>query len=83
MCPVFCPAFAQVLCSVQLHPCIAAAAGGEAEGMAIDGMDEDALLQQALALSMQVDQATPAPSSGEDCECLASFAHSAAHLAAE
>ncbi|PSC70513.1 26S proteasome non-ATPase regulatory subunit 4-like protein [Micractinium conductrix] len=41
-----------------------AAAGGEAEGMAIDAMDEDALLQQALALSMQVDQAeqtTPAP----------------------
>ncbi|EFN52223.1 hypothetical protein CHLNCDRAFT_54537 [Chlorella variabilis] len=36
--------------------------GGEgAEGMAIDAMDEDALLQQALALSMQVDQATPAP----------------------
>ncbi|KAI7841025.1 hypothetical protein COHA_005253 [Chlorella ohadii] len=41
----------------------AAAAPAEAEGMAIDAMDEDALLQQALALSMQVDQpaATPAP----------------------
>lgn len=37
--------------------------------MAIDAMDEDALLQQALALSMQVDQpqATPAPSSGACC----------------
>jgi hypothetical protein len=34
------------------------------EGMAIDSMDEDALLQQALALSMQVEQATPAPSAG-------------------
>lgn len=35
--------------------------------MAIDAMDEDALLQQALALSMQVDQpaATPAPVAGE------------------
>ncbi len=34
--------------------------------MAIDAMDEDALLQQALALSMQVDQpaATPAPTAG-------------------
>lgn len=35
--------------------------------MAIDAMDEDALLQQALALSMQVDQAeqtTPAPAAG-------------------
>lgn len=40
--------------------------GGEgAEGMAIDAMDEDALLQQALALSMQVDQATPAPAAGK------------------
>ena len=41
-----------------------------AEGMAVDAMDEDALLQQALALSMQVDQPggagaeTPAPSAG-------------------
>lgn len=43
------------------------APGGEAEaeGMAIDAMDEDALLQQALALSMQVEQPTPAPTSGE------------------
>lgn len=43
------------------------AAGGEAaaEDMTIDAMDEDALLQQALALSMQVDQPTPAPTSGE------------------
>lgn len=39
--------------------------------MAIDAMDEDALLQQALALSMQVDQqatATPAPATGAQRE---------------
>ncbi|KAL4854411.1 26S proteasome non-ATPase regulatory subunit 4 [Chlorella vulgaris] len=35
---------------------VAAAGGGEAEGMAIDAMDDDMLLQQALALSMQVEQ---------------------------
>ncbi|GAB4815088.1 hypothetical protein N2152v2_002134 [Parachlorella kessleri] len=37
----------------------AAAAGGDE--MVLDEMDEDALLQQALALSMQMEQATPAP----------------------
>ena len=46
---------------------LSAAPPAEAEGMAIDAMDEDALLQQALALSMQVDQpaTTPAPAAGE------------------
>lgn len=41
-----------------------ATGAAEPEGMALDTMDEDALLQQALALSMQVDQPTPAPASG-------------------
>ena len=33
-------------------------------GDGVQDMDEDALLQQALALSMQVDQPTPAPAGG-------------------
>jgi hypothetical protein len=43
--------------------------------MAVDAMDEDALLQQALALSMAVDQAaaTPAPSSGRHCHRLSGW----------
>lgn len=40
----------------------AAEAAAPPEAMAVDALDEDALLQQALALSMQVDQPTPAPS---------------------
>lgn len=45
-------------------PETAAAPGGEEGDDGVQDMDEDALLQQALALSMQVEQPTPAASQG-------------------